>query len=399
MLAVGVDVSKGKSMVAALTGHGELLMRPKEYAHVESEMNALITQLQSYGNEIRIVLEATSHYHFAIVKKFQSAGLFVSVVNPFLMKKYLDGSIRKGKTDKKDAIKIATYCLEKWHKLRPYEALDKQYDNLRFLSRQYNQSISVKVKGKVWLSQLLDQLMPGIKGLLKSNHRNPMRNVLYDFIEKYEHYENILAFSQEEFVADYSAWAKEKGYRYAVSRAEEIYLLAQNAIPSRVTDSSTCLALMQCLLILKQSEQACNAILAQMLEIAITLPEYAVVRAMSGVGDKLAPRLIAEIGDVRRFTSAKALNAYAGNDAPPYQSGQYEGTRRHISKRGSKSLRKAGYEAMKALKTVKPTTDDAVYRFILQKEAEGKPKNVAKMAGLNKFLRTYYARVLELYSA
>ena len=54
---------------------------------------------------------------------------------------------------------------------------------------------------------------------------------------------------------------------------------------------------------------------------------------------------------------------------------------------------------MKALKTVKPVHDDAVYRFILQKEAEGKPKNVAKMAGLNKFLRIYYARISEVYGA
>jgi len=386
-------------MMAALTKQGELIMRPKEFAHNESEMMTLITQLQSCGEEVRIVLEATGHYHFAIVKKFQAAGLFVSVVNPFLMKKYLDGSIRKGKTDKKDAMKITTYCLEKWHKLTPHSPLDKQYEELRFLSRQYNQTISMKVKGKVWLSQLLDQIMPGIKTIFKGQHSNPMRNALYDFIERYGHYENILTQNMEQFMTDYSAWAKEKGYRYATSKAEQIYLLAQNAIPSRAADSSACLALMQCLSILKQTELACNAILAQMQEIAMTLPEYGVVRAMSGVGDKLAPRLIAEIGDVRRFTSAKALNAYAGNDAPPYQSGQYEGTRRHISKRGSKSLRKAGYEAMKALKTVKPVHDDAVYRFILQKEAEGKPKNVAKMAGLNKFLRIYYARVLELYSA
>jgi len=399
MLAVGVDVSKGKSMVAALTEYGELVMKPREYAHNESELIGLITQLQSYGAEIRIVLEATSHYHFSIVKRFQSAGLFVSVVNPFLMKKYLDGSIRKGKTDKKDAIKIATYCLEKWHKLTPHSPLDEQYEELRFLSRQYNQTISMRVKGKVWLSQLLDQIMPGIKTIFKGEHRNPDKNVLYDFIEKYGHYENVLTLGMEKFMSEFIAWAKEKGYRYATSKAEQIYLLAQNAIPSRAADSSGCLALMQCVFMLKQSEHACNAILAQMQEIAMTLPEYGVVRAMSGVGDKLAPRLIAEIGDVRRFTSAKALNAYAGNDAPPYQSGQYEGTRRHISKRGSKSLRKAGYEAMKALKTVKPIHDDAVYRFILQKEAEGKPKNVAKMAGLNKFLRIYYARVSEVYGA
>ena len=42
--------------------------------------------------------------------------------------------------------------------------------------------------------------------------------------------------------------------------------------------------------------------------------------------------------------------------------------------------------------------DGAVYQFILKKEAEGKPKKVAKMAGLNKFLRIYYTRVMEVYS-
>jgi transposase len=60
--------------------------------------------------------------------------------------------------------------------------------------------------------------------------------------------------------------------------------------------------------------------------IAFTLPEYSTVRAMNGVGNKLTPQLIAKIGNVRRFTSAKALNAYAGNDAPPYQSGNFEGS-------------------------------------------------------------------------
>lgn len=118
---------------------------------------------------------------------------------------------------------------------------------------------------------------------------------------------------------------------------------------------------------------------------------------MSGVGEILAPCLIAEIGDIRRFNSNKALVAYAGIDAPPFQSGTFSGTRRNISKRGSPVLRKAGFETMQCLKRNKPTVDNAVYLYILKKEAEGKPKKVAKIAGLNKFLRIYYARVSALY--
>ena len=53
---------------------------------------------------------------------------------------------------------------------------------------------------------------------------------------------------------------------------------------------------------------------------------------------------------------------------------------------------------MKCLKTVKPDQDNAVYLYMLKKEAEGKPKKVAKIAALNKFLRIYYARVSEVYA-
>ena len=49
------------------------------------------------------------------------------------------------------------------------------------------------------------------------------------------------------------------------------------------------------------------------------------------------------------YHSGKALVAYAGIDAPPYQSGQFIGTKRHISKRGSSTLRKIGYELMDSI--------------------------------------------------
>ena len=76
-------------------------------------------------------------------------------------------------------------------------------------------------------------------------------------------------------------------------------------------------------------------ILSQMQLLASQLPEYSVVNAMNGVGSQLSVLLISEIGDVRRFHSGSTLVAYAGLDAPPFQSGTFDGTKRHISKRGS----------------------------------------------------------------
>ena len=98
---------------------------------------------------------------------------------------------------------------------------------------------------------------------------------------------------------------------------------------------------------------------------------------------------------MRRFHSAKALTAYAGLDAPPYQSGKFESHNRKISKRGNKYLRKVGYEVMASLVSTKPVEDHAVYSFICRKKAEGKYYLSAYMAGLNKFLHIYYARICE----
>ena len=114
---------------------------------------------------------------------------------------------------------------------------------------------------------------------------------------------------------------------------------------------------------------------------------------MFGVGSVLGPQLMAEIGDVRRFHSKKALVAFAGIDAPPYQSGQVDVRSRRISKRGSPALRRTLFLIMSVILQRAPA-DDPVYQFMNRKRAEGKPYRVYMMASANKFLRIYYASVM-----
>lgn len=398
MIAVGIDISKSKSTIAIINSEGQLLLKPKNYNHTSNDLKGLIDLIKGYQDDVKVAMEATGHYHYPILKALLNEHIYVSLVNPYVMKKYGDSNIRKGKTDKKDSIRIAYYVIEKSYQLSPYTVVDQKYDDLKFLSRQYNQVVTMKVKSRVQLGNLLDETMPGIQTLFASNNAsNPSKNIFLDFIEKYECFDNIKKMGEKRFITSYIKFAEKKRCRNIQAKALAIYELAQNSITTRSTDVSTSIALHQCINLLKQCTESSNQLLVQMQSISFTLPEYTTVRAMHGVGDKLASRLIAEIGDVRRFTSGKALNAYAGNDAPPYQSGQFEGTNRHISKRGSSSLRKACYEVMQALKLHK-IVDDPCYQFMIKKESEGKPKNVAKMAGVNKFLRIYYARVMELYN-
>ena len=178
----------------------------------------------------------------------------------------------------------------------------------------------------------------------------------------------------------------------------ELYKLAKETIPTRPYNKFTQLAVTTCVDSLRSIEKATTDIITQMNELARKLPEYDIVRKMKGVGNKICPRIIAEVGDVRKYKNANSLIASAGIDTPSYQSGKFTATIIHISKRGNKYLRKCGYKIMKSLKATKPLNDSSVYDYIVKKETEGKPKDVCKIAGLNKFLRIYYAKVKELYN-
>ena len=274
--------------------------------------------------------------------------------------------------------------------------MEQKYEDLRFLSRQYGQRIADVSRLKTQLLDHLDQTMPGITSLLALKSRTPDNCVLLLFIKRFNSFDEIHRIGKPRFLSAYSSLVKKTTDRYAASKALAIYELALNSITTRGDDPYIWSVQRQCVDLLASAQNAADTIILQMQNIAETIPEYKVLRSMHGVGDRLGPIILAEIGDIRRFHSGKALNSYAGNDAPPYQSGQFESKNRHISKRGSPALRKACFEVMQALKLTKPQ-DDPVYLFMLKKEQEGKPHNVAKMAGVNKFLRIYYARAMALY--
>ena len=124
------------------------------------------------------------------------------------------------------------------------------------------------------------------------------------------------------------------------------------------------------------------------------LPEYPIVLSMKGVGPSLGPQIIAEIGDITRFSNKGALTAFAGVDPGVNSSGTHTQKSVHTTKRGSTHLRKSLFQVMDALIKNAPE-GDPVYEFMIKKRLEGKPYYVYMTAGCNKFLRIYYGRVKE----
>ena len=393
MISVGIDISKGKSTVCFLKPCGEVLATPYDVLHTQGELTALVGRIRSYDEEARVILEDTGHYHFPIVKFLLDNGIFVSTVNALRMKKYCSQSIRKAKTDRIDAVRIASYGLTYWNELVQSTPLDTVYRELQMLSRQYHRTVSLLIKAKLHLTDILDQVMPGIQKLLQNSAENQK---LTNFVVRYWHFEKICVMNEQKFINDYCKWAKKQGYRGLHERkAKEIFALAQSGIPVLPNTQSTKIVVEEVARAVNELDSSRRTIIAQMQELAKTLPEFSLVRSFNCVGDVLAPLLIAEIGDVRRFKNKHSLIAYAGIDAPPYQSGTFYATERHISKRGNSYLRKVGFEVMQSL--IKHSAEgDPVYDFIQKKRSEGKACTEAMIAGLNKFLRVYYGKVKDI---
>lgn len=394
MNAVGIDVSKGKSMIAILRPYGEIISSPFEIRHTSNEIRSLIEQIKSIDGVSRIVMEHTGRYYEPLARELSQANLFVSAVNPKLIKDFGDNSLRKVKSDKADAVKIARYALDSWTDLKQYSLMDEIRNQLKTMNRQFGFYMKHKTAMKNNLIGILDQTYPGVNTYFDCPAREDGSQKWVDFAAAYWHVDCVRKLSLNAFTDHYQKWCKRKKYNFSKSKAEEIHGAAKELVPVLPKDDLTKLIVKQAIEQLNTASKTVEELRALMNETASKLPEYPIVMAMCGVGLSLGPQLMAEIGDVTRFTHKGAITAFAGVDPGVNESGTYEQKSVPTSKRGSPTLRKTLFQVMDVLIKTRPQ-DDAVYRFLDKKRAQGKPYYVYMTAGANKFLRIYYGRVKE----
>lgn len=399
MNAVGIDVSKGKSTVAVLRPFGEVVASPFDVIHNDSDLKKLAQLIKGLPGESKVVMEYTGTYFEPIAQFLHNNGIFVSVVNALLVHDYGGNSLRKVKTDKKDALKLASYALDRWTELEEYIPADEQRKTLKMLNRQYNQSNKIQTMMKNNLISLTDSTFPGINKLFTSPERQSDGHEKWvDFLNAFPHKDCVAKLYLSAFKTKYKSWCKKNKYNYTDSKAEEIHTFAKSIIAVLPLNDSVEFLITQAVTQLNTILETLSSIRKEMDRIASSLPEYETVMAMYGVGKVYGPQLMAEIGDTRRFRNRRAITAFAGLDAPPYQSGQLDVTSRHISKRGSAALRKVLFQITEIFILNKPE-DEPVYQFIDKKRSEGKHYYSYRIAAANKFLRIYYAKVNQVLNS
>lgn len=395
MNAVGIDVSKGKSTIAVMRPFGEVVAAPFEVKHTAAELDKLVSFIQKLDGETRIVMEYTGTYYEPIAYALHDAGLYVSAIHAQLAHDFGNDTIRRVKTDKADAVKLANYALEKWYKLPRYTPQDDIRRQLKICSRQYEKYSKLKIMLVNNLIALTDSVFPGEKELFCSPPRTSDGHEKWlDFLLVFWHAECVCSLSPKAFNEKYRKWCKKAGYHFSETKAEEIYISACGHVGLLPKDSVTKSLVKIAVEQLNCIDNSLFVVSKQMTDLVMQLPEYPVVIGFFGVGENLAARIVAEIGDIGRFKSKNALVCYAGLEAPPYDSGKFESANRKISKQGSPHLRKALFQVMSCILKNAPV-DDPIFQFLDRKRTEGKHYYSYMNAGCAKFLRIYFARVNE----
>ena len=397
MFAVGVDVSNARSTVAVLESKTKVVIKPFEVQHTADGFAALIEKLSALGGDIRIVMEHTGRYYESFAMSMNQAGFFVSAVNPLLIKDYQDGvTVRKVKTDKADALKIARFALDRWDILPQYTPMDTIRYDLKTLHRQFQLSSKTKTALTNNLIALLEQSYPGAHKCFDSPARSDGSQKWVDYVDTFYHVDCVAKVSQNAFVERYRKWCKRHGYNFSEKKAIELYTDAKQKF-AVVPKSGTCkLLVKEAVSQLNAVSRTVEAYRAEMDRLASQLPEYDTVMGMIGVGKSMGPQLMAEIGDIRRFAHQKSLIGFAGTDPIKDESGDKVSDSKPSSKRGSPYLRKTLFVIMSILLQLHPQ-DDPVYQFLDKKRSEGKKYYVYMTAGMTKFLRIYYGKVRDCY--
>ena len=398
MTVVGIDVSKGKSMVAAMKPGGELVAAPYEVRHSDIELSHLALDVLCMEPDTRVVMEATGRYHEPVAALLHSEGIFVSILNPLLIKQSGAGSLRKVKSDPKDALKIAKYGLDNWSTLREYTPMEAIRQQLKLCARQcdlYNKSIVMLTNNLISLS---DKTFPGVNELFSSPEKADGHLKWVDFYRTFWHCDCINRMSPDAFGERYKKWCKRKGYHFSADATDALYAASCGLYTTLPRDNNAKLLVTVAadqLIALRENQSKLEA---EMLNLCKQLPEYETVMAMYGVGKSTGPHLMAELGDVRRFPHRSSIVAFAGVDPGVVGSGKMQLSSVATSKRGSPQLRKALFQVVSTYVKCKPE-NEAVYQFYTKKRDEGKPFFVCTTAAANKFLRIYYARVKECLNA
>ena len=380
MFFVGIDVSKDYSSVQGLDREGKKLFN-LEFAMNGEGFSRLLNMLKTHCEDlsgVRVGMESTGCYHINLFAFLCSEGMVCVVINPLLISNFARLSLRKTKTDKKDALTIAQFLLAHRSELSQVSYSQSSQD-LKDLARE-RESLAVMIAGlKNDVRRLLQMTFPELEHRCKLFTETMLR-----FLMKFPSARTIrIAKSKEISKALIHAEGKRK--RVFIS-AEEIIGLAKASVASESVAKEWILSeKIETLLYLEQKKGRITEALVEACR-SMRVDELDIITSVDGISKITGSTFLAELGEMKHFKSHKHVIAFAGLDPSVHRSGQYEGISR-LSKRGNRHLRRVIF-----LMTLCAVRSQNIFReYFLKRKGEGLPPKKAILATAHKLLRVLFA--------
>jgi len=363
MFIVGIDIGKRNHEATIIDQNGSTIGKAFRFANSIVGFNRLKETVRRVtGNDVVFGMEATGHYWLALYTHLRKEGFVVRVINAIQSDALRAMYIRQQKNDSRDSFIIADVI--RFGRFCETNVSPPDLFALRELCRHrfYVVDSVSDIKRKV--IALLDQIFPEYENLFSDTFGKTSLELLSEYTTP----EEILNVDTDKLVETINIASHG---RFGLKKASEIQDAARNSFGILLATDTIALLIRQYIEQIRFVEKQIDVLDT---EIARLLSAFETqLTTITGVGPTLAAVILSEIGDVKRFNSAAKLAAFAGVDPTMKQSGDFNGSRNRMSKRGSPYLRRALWLAA----TVASFKDPAVSVFYRRKRAEGKPHMTA----------------------
>lgn len=378
----GIDVSKTTSEVAILVNS------EKVHGYTMSNDAIGFTRLLSDLTTVQhpeIIFEATGVYSRRLQAFLEENGYDYTRLNPLEAKKQLD-SLRVRKTDKIDAEKLAEsqFVLNR----KPTYVQKEVYQNLRDLSRFYQNLTEDIVRTKNRLHKLLQTTFPELESLLSTPTGEQYWNIVMAFPSK----DFVLNLGKEK-LADIihhstSKRISDKRIAYLTDKLAQLAKQSYCAVKKSSPMMEEVRYDAQELLRLTERRQV---VLDEMVSLAQPLPEYKILLSIPGIAETTATSIIGELGDIRRFQSANQINAFIGIDLKHYESGNFL-AKEHITKRGNPYARKILFKCIHNIASASHTNPCHIADFYEKRKRQSQTASTKPhtIASIHRLIRTMY---------
>jgi transposase len=326
----GIDVAKNKHVACVIDRDGKLIVRSQSFTNDAEGFRRILDRLKEVGGptKVAVAMEATGHYWYSLHDFLVRHCYDVSVLNPIQTAKQVTKGIRKTQTDRIDAHHIAVLLKNGEH--RPALIPGELGMTCRQLTRLYHTMVhqASRIKQLIWSK--LHPVWPEYEELFATPFCKTGRVLLNTAPTP----QDVLVMPREDLI---NLIHKTSRGKYSTAQADKVRQAAENSVGMRRGIESARASIRLLLAQLDALKPIREQLEGEIEALAERLPAY--LATLPGASPLTIVSLFGEIDPFEAFTSPSKLIAFAGLDLVVSQSGEYQATRRHISKRGSPFLR------------------------------------------------------------